>query len=348
MTYALFPFFMFGFLMTTYPRWMNGPEVPRPHYIAAFVPLAAGVLAVYATPWFGRPVLIAGALLGAVGFATGSLALWRVYRAAPATDKHYERHLNSALACALAGQAAFLAWLLGAGSHWLALATTAGFWLFLVPVLVIVGHRMIPFFSVNALADYRLVQPRWSLPLMWVGVLGHAACDLLGLGAWRLLPDALLLGVALQLTLAWKLPASLSVKLLAVLHIAFAGLSFGMALFVAQDLALLAGYAAWLGRAPQHALAIGFVTAMALGMVTRVTLGHSGRALEMDGYAWTCFLGIEAALLLRVAAEMPWPTAWFSGALSLAAALAWLLAVGAWVARFAPYYLQRRVDGNPG
>src|SRR5665811_2215723 len=33
MIYALFPFFMFGFLMTTYPRWMNGKEIPAQRYV---------------------------------------------------------------------------------------------------------------------------------------------------------------------------------------------------------------------------------------------------------------------------------------------------------------------------
>ena len=37
-----------------------------------------------------------------------------------------------------------------------------------------------------------------------------------------------------------------------------------------------------LGRAPIHALGIGFFGGMLVAMVTRVTMGHSGRALKMD------------------------------------------------------------------
>jgi len=347
MIYGLVPFFIFGFLMTTYPRWMNGPLVPRSSYLAAFMALAGGLLLVYAAAWFGRAALIVGVLLVMVGFAIASVALWRVYRLAPAQDKHYERHINVALSAALLGQGCYLAWLV-VGGMWLGVALGIGLWLFLVPLLVTVGHRMIPFFSINALDGYRAVHPPWSLPLLWIAAVGHLACDLLGYGSWRLLPDALLFAVALHLTWSWRLPASLRVRLLAVLHIAFAGLAFGMALFVIQDLGLLLYGQAWLGRAPLHVLGIGFVAALALGMATRVTLGHSGRELQMDSYSWYCFVGIELAMGLRVIAELPWSGPLVVNGLSLLAAVAWLVAVTFWAARYAPMFLRRRVDGQSG
>ncbi|MEO8330994.1 MAG: NnrS family protein, partial [Gallionella sp.] len=37
MIYGIFPFFIFGFLMTTYPRWMNGKEIRMHHYMTSFV-----------------------------------------------------------------------------------------------------------------------------------------------------------------------------------------------------------------------------------------------------------------------------------------------------------------------
>ena len=44
MLYGLFPFFIFGFLLTVYPRWMGGPTVPASRYVAAFGFLAAGMI----------------------------------------------------------------------------------------------------------------------------------------------------------------------------------------------------------------------------------------------------------------------------------------------------------------
>lgn len=37
MLYGFFPFFVFGFLMTAAPRWVNGEEVARRHYLPAFL-----------------------------------------------------------------------------------------------------------------------------------------------------------------------------------------------------------------------------------------------------------------------------------------------------------------------
>ena len=47
MIYGLFPFFMFGFLMTTFPRWMKGSEIPPHRYVPAFVLLMLGAVSFY-------------------------------------------------------------------------------------------------------------------------------------------------------------------------------------------------------------------------------------------------------------------------------------------------------------
>ena len=44
MLYGVFSFFIFGFLMTVYPRWMNGTEVSKSTYIATFIWLTGGML----------------------------------------------------------------------------------------------------------------------------------------------------------------------------------------------------------------------------------------------------------------------------------------------------------------
>ena len=57
MIYGFFPFFIFGFLMTTYPSWMNGRKVPQRHYVPAFALLAGGVALFYLGLFAGRPLL---------------------------------------------------------------------------------------------------------------------------------------------------------------------------------------------------------------------------------------------------------------------------------------------------
>ena len=86
-------------------------------------------------------------------------ALWAVYLRAPATDRTYETWLNAALMLGWLGAASWLVWRLEGPAFWYAFSLQAGFWLFLIPVLVIVGHRMIPFFSNFVLKPYTMVQP---------------------------------------------------------------------------------------------------------------------------------------------------------------------------------------------
>lgn len=343
MLYGLFPFFIFGFLMTTYPRWMNGELVPRRSYMLTFWLLAGGMALFYVGLFSARALAAGGAAVHLAGWGVGLRALLRVYRTAPAADKMYETVLNIALSAGWLGAFSYFLWLAGGYAWCLDFARTAGLWLFMVPLVVTVAHRMIPFFSSCVLSDYPVVQPRWNLPLLGACVAGHAALELLGARQWLWLFDLPLAAMGLYLTAHWGFRRSFEIRLLAVLHIAFLWFGLGMALHTVQSLALLFG-APILGKAPLHALGIGFLSAMVIAMVSRVTLGHSGRPLVLDGLSWACFLGIEAAALLRIATEFPG----FGPGWSLAAAGAWLVCMSVWVLRHAPMYLRPRVDGQPG
>lgn len=348
MLYALFPFFMFGFLMTTYPRWMGGALVPQRSYTLTFVLLAFGVALFYLGLFTVTWVVVAGVILILLGWGVGLAALLRVFRHAPTDDKYHERVLNLALSAGWLGALSYLAWLFSNEWLYLNLALRAGVWLFLVPVLFTVSHRMIPYFSRCVLDNYREVRPKWSLPLLGAGVLGHFALETAGLLQWLFLFDVPLFLMAAHHTIAWRLWRSFEVRLLAVLHIAFLWFAVAMALSSMQSLIFLLTGALIFGKAPLHALGIGFIAGMVLAMVSRVTLGHSGRSLVADGFTWACFLGVNVAALLRVAAEMPALTELPGVHLNLLAAAVWLAAITPWVLRYAPMYLRARADGKPG
>ncbi len=42
MIYGLFGFYLFGFLLTTFPRWLDSAPIPKPVYISACLCLSAG------------------------------------------------------------------------------------------------------------------------------------------------------------------------------------------------------------------------------------------------------------------------------------------------------------------
>jgi uncharacterized protein involved in response to NO len=192
---------------------------------------------------------------------------------------------------------------------------------------------------------YRVVRPFWALYLLIVCCLGHGALDLAGLTRWTWLFDVPAALTAIGLTLVWRLDQVLAVRMVALLHVAFAWLGLSFGLYGAQSLLLVSGPDT-LGNAPLHALAIGFLASTLLGMATRVTLGHSGGRVDTDSATWKLFWVLQGVAVVRVAAEFV-PS---SGAasLSLGAALGWVAAFGIWFAMYARSYLRPRSDGKPG
>jgi len=143
----------------------------------------------------------------------------------------------------------------------------------------------------------------------------------------------------------WKTwPQGSMPGLLRVLFLGLCWLPFAFALYSAQSLVMTFTGEFVLGRAPVHALTVGFFGSLLVAMVTRVSAGHSGRALAMDATAWFAFAVVQVATVLRIVAELRddfW--AW-----QAFAAIAWLLAFSPWVLRLAGIYLRPRADGNAG
>lgn len=347
MLYGAFPFFIFGFLMTTYPRWMNGPLVERPRYVAAFAALAAGSVLVYAGLFTHARLLGLGVLLHAAGWLIGLAELYRVFRAAGNPVKTHERYLNVYLALGAFGMLAFAAGVLLQTALPVRVALTVGLWGFVLPVMLTVAHRMLPFFSSNVIQPYRMYSPPWVLPALPALIAGHVLCEYAGLWQWRFAFDAPLAGIGFLLSWRWQLHRSFQARLLGILHVAFAWFGIGMALYAADSLLLLGG-GAGLGRAPLHALGIGLIAGMTLAMASRVSLGHSGRALVADSLVWWTGWVLYLSALSRILSELPPTASVFGVPTVLLAALLWLLAVTPWAARFAPIYLRPRVDGRPG
>jgi uncharacterized protein involved in response to NO len=135
--------------------------------------------------------------------------------------------------------------------------------------------------------------------------------------------------------------------LLWTLYAGFVWLPIAMLLQTIRDASFTLSGEWALGRAPIHALGIGFFGGMLVAMVTRVTMGHSGRALQMDRVTLACFFGIQAAAVARVGSEIataPAAIQW----LLLGSVTMWLAAFGVWAARSGPIYLAPRSDGKPG
>jgi uncharacterized protein involved in response to NO len=339
---GVFPFFMKGFLLTAMPRRQGMADLDQSPWIGPWHLIVAGWLVTILG--LVVPALLVGGLLTVLaGWIFILRVLWEVAHQ-PRADRVHARCVTYAF---FAGAVALAAWTVHAltgDGVWARMAVNAGIWWFLLPVFFTVCHRMIPFFSANVIDDYTMVRPRAALWWMLAASVVHGALAMLGKVHLAWLVDAPAAAIALWLSWHWRLRASLKVPLLGMLHIGFAWLGIALLLFTFQNLAASFGKYV-LGMAPLHALGIGFFASILFAMVSRVTLGHSGQALQADAYTWRLFLGLQAVVVVRLAADLASSS---HGAFMLLAVLGWLAVFGAWAVRYLPVYWRPRKDGKPG
>lgn len=345
MVYGFFPFFIFGFLFTTYPNWMNGDKVKPREYVATCALMASGVVLFYAGLLTHKVVSIVGVELMLIGWGIAVYVLFRILLTTPAEDKRHARVTSIALLMGWLGVAAYLLWLVTESPVVLNFARHAGIWFFLLPIVLTVSHRMIPFFSSRVLDNYEMVRPFWMLWLMLACIAAHGSLQWLELSVYLWIADFPLAACALYLSYRWGFLRSFSVSLLAVLHFSFAWLGVSMLLYGVQSLTYMLSGSMVLGLAPLHALGIGFFASMILAMASRVTIGHSGRPLELDRLTWVLFLGFQATAVIRILSDVV-PV--IAPMLYVLAAFVWLACFGLWTAKYAPIYWRQRVDGKPG
>jgi uncharacterized protein involved in response to NO len=346
MLFAVFPTIFFGFLYTVFPRWMNGPFVTRTEYVATALLFVAGTAAWLVGTVADAPWLLLACLTTGLALTVALFALFRVLLGAPQVVAHAVVVLI-ALCVQLVALAGFAYGLRESNDFALHFAVRASLWGGQLPVFFAVCHRMIPFFSQGAVPGYLPWRPLWVL--VAVVSLAYARLLLGTAGALGLLPliDAVLFALTALCAVRWTSFRARGNPLLWTLYAGYAWLPIAVLLQTARD-ASFALTGEWaLGRAPIHALGMGFFGAMLVAMVTRVTMGHSGRPLRMDRVTLACFLVLQAGALTRVLGEVlaaPAAVQWFL----LGSLVLWLGAIAAWVSRVGGIYLAPPIDGRPG
>ena len=342
MQYQMLPSFIFGFLLTVFPRWMGLPELEKWRYAPVGIGLFGGQIATLLGAMGWQSGVLVGALLTLGGWlgGIGQLLpmLWR--------ERGTTWHARSCMAALLFGLCGLLLWfafLLFEQPLFAFASIKIGTFGFLLPLYLTVAHRMFPFFAGNVVMGYQPWRPLWLLAAFWPLLLAHLLLELFHVYAWLWLVDLPLLGLALLMN--WKLwPRGRMPGLLAVLFIGLAWLPLTFALYAGQSLAYAMTGIYDLGRAPAHALFVGFFGSILVAMVTRVTQGHSGQTLFMPKAAWWAFAAVQLVAVMRIAAELvPDQGAWMAYA-----AAGWLLAFAPWVLRIGRIYLSPRSDGKPG
>lgn len=209
-------------------------------------------------------------------------------------------------------------------------------------IVIVVGGRVVPFFTQNALPHvqvkrYRLIE---SATLILTG--GYIFLDffLPEKQIWTGILSAILSIVHLIRLFGWKPYQTFRNPLLWILHTGYLWVVVGFLLVALSDLGGLLSSSAAL-----HAWATGTFGVFIIGMISRVSLGHSGRLLELaPGMLWS-YVVIQLAALLRVSA------AFFSDLYLKAivvSGILWMLAFSILLSYYWRIYFTPRADGRPG
>ena len=206
----------------------------------------------------------------------------------------------------------------------------------------IVGGRVIPFFTARALGLEQIKTPLLDKLLLPLSVIGTALfitgffVQLPLKAGWLMLLVGSLHLLRLSFWTPWKIWAA---PLLWSLQLAYLALALGLILLGISDLTQLLVF-----KDVLHLLSISAMAGMILAMMARVSLGHTGRVLQVGKSITVAF----ALLLLAGPVRMLASLAGFPLLFWQASALLWLYAFAIFLWFYWPVLTQPRADGRPG
>ena len=214
-------------------------------------------------------------------------------------------------------------------------------------VMTVMGGRVIPFFTANGTQTMRRDK------IVWLELVSLASVWLLALSfifGLHLKPDfRLALGLVFAVSgLAnlirfsrWRLLSTLKVPLLWSLQLSY--------LFIPITLLLLAMHFLFqqmLLATLIHGITVGAIGNMILAMMARVSLGHTGRTLQVAKSIPSVVAGLLLAAVIRLAA-LVLPNEYYLWSV-IVSGLLWIIAFGVFSLIYWPILTSPRADGRPG
>ncbi len=210
-----------------------------------------------------------------------------------------------------------------------------------VLLIVIMGGRVIPFFTEGALQGVRT--KRWSA-IEWLAissVIAFALAEFLFIDPRIAGLFAGVAAIANGIRLGgWYTHRLWRVPLLWVLHLGYSWIVVGFTLKAGSVLAVIP---------PQftlHAFSLGAIGVLTLGMMARVSLGHTGRPLKVGPGMASAFAAVNLAAVTRGLLPILHPQ-WFPQLVILSGGL-WLIAYAIFIVVYVPILMQPRLDGKSG
>ncbi len=350
MVYGLAGFYFFGFLLTTFPHWLNGDAVPKRTYVSAWLCLSAGAHGFWIGLFWHAGLSVAGCALMIIGFVLATSRLVSILLLSGNPERAQQAVICAGLILGIVGMAA-AAWSFASGegagysaSRWI------GLYGFLLLVIFTVIYRMIPFFTSMAMPVHELRRSRHAVPLFTGALLLRGTMGYLDFAGYFWVADGALFALLLREMIVWRFWLVRGPPLLTILYMAMGWFLLSFALSAGESLFVLLSEAqhAPFRNAALHAFTVGGFGSLLLGISTRVSLGHSGRGLITNRTIHGLFYGFQLVPLSRIIPDIVdyWrpelaSQGFWSGGL-------WVIVFGIWFLGVGSILLRPRSDGRPG
>ncbi len=317
------PFFL-GFLLTTFPRFSQMPELEKSIYVTNFTLLAAGIgLFLIGSLWVSFLTYVGAFLVLASQLYTMAV-FYQIYKASPMPELHDQQWIMVGFGSGIVSSLLFFIGFLNDSVMVLTLAKLIGVYLFLTITALSVGQRMIPFFS-HVMIDKNLKLLPTVFALFALYII-FETFDL-KIGFFFLFIAGIILGKEIKI---WKLPFGNSEPILWILHLAIFWLPISLILTGFASLAeiIFEKDFIFLGI---HLVMLGFLTTVMIGFGTRVTLGHSGNNMVIDKLTKFLFYLTQIVIYFRALYSFSGSSIMFDITVTL-----WLVLFVAWAVKYLP------------
>lgn len=350
MLYGLVPAAMAGFLLTAIANWTPAPALRGAPLAALACLWLMGRLGLF----FSGPLMAANLPYWAIAAVDISfLPVLAAYLTSVLL--RFNNHRNLVLAGVLllltGGNIAMHVGLYAMEPAWIRAGQRLGLDLTTL-MMVIIGGRIIPTFSRNWMRANAIDTSHPEAP-PWVTSVAIGSIALLVL--FNVIQPSLTnvdlssviggLAILAGLSHGWRLVCWKGWKvrkepLLWVLHLAYLWIVLALLLRGLGAFSSSVNDSVW-----QHTLGVGAIGTLILGVMTRVSLGHTGRALQLPRLATAVYFCITISAIARLGVALGWID--FTIGLTLAGVL-WVMSGFVFTILYAPILLRTRVDGRPG
>lgn len=210
-------------------------------------------------------------------------------------------------------------------------------------VITIIGGRVIPMFTANGTGTQKIM-PIKTLEIISLISIALIAAPMIMPEAFPELAASVIYGLALISNgwrfLRWRFWICWRQPLLWSLHLAYAFIPLGLLGLFLHSIGLWTNFSSAL-----HCFSAGAIGSLILSMMARVSLGHTGRPLQVPLSLSVAFICVISAGVVRVFLPIVNPS-WLHYTVMLAGSL-WVAAYAIFVVYYAPILCKPRIDKRP-